>query len=180
LTGLARVEHLGDLGSAEAEDIAQHEHRALAGRQGLESDHERELDRLLRLVSCVRPRRRVGDSFEQDVGIGLEPDRLDPTCRLRRVTHGWYLPGTARSCPQRVQAAVGRDPVKPGAHGRSALERLEATPGGQQCLLDHVLGVLHRAEDPVAVQLQLAPVGFGELAKCLVVPGARPCERGLA
>ena len=37
-----------------------------------------------------------------------------------------------------------------------------------------VLGVLHRAEDPVAVQLQLAPVGVGELAKRLLVSRARP------
>jgi hypothetical protein len=39
---------------------------------------------------------------------------------------------------------------------------------------------MHRAEDAVAVQLQLAPVGLGELAKRLLVARARPCEHGLA
>ncbi|HEY6731667.1 MAG TPA: hypothetical protein VI039_11670 [Solirubrobacterales bacterium] len=43
----------------------------------------------------------------------------------------------------------------------------------------HILGVVLRAEDAVAVHLQLAPVGFGELAKRLLVTRARPRERGL-
>jgi hypothetical protein len=46
--------------------------------------------------------------------------------------------------------------------------------------LHHVLGVVHRAEGAVALQLQLAPVGFGELAKRLLVARARPCEHDLA
>jgi hypothetical protein len=86
---------------------------------------------------------------------------------------------TARPGTQRVQAAVGRDPVEPGAHGGPALERLEVPPGREQRLLHHVLGVLQRTEDAVAVQLQLAPAEFGELAKRLLVPGPRACERRL-
>ena len=38
--GLARVEHLRDLGGAEAEHVAQYERRALAGRQVLKGDDE--------------------------------------------------------------------------------------------------------------------------------------------
>jgi hypothetical protein len=38
---LARVEHLGDLGGAEAEHVAEHQRRALAGRPVLEGDDER-------------------------------------------------------------------------------------------------------------------------------------------
>ena len=30
----------------------------------------------------------MGDVLEQDVRVGLEPDRLDPACGLRRVSHG--------------------------------------------------------------------------------------------
>ncbi len=70
---------------------------------------------------------------------------------------------------QRVQAAIGRDAVEPGAHGCSLLELLKPAPGRQQGFLEHVFCVLHRAEDPVAVQLQLAPVGVGELAERLPV-----------
>jgi hypothetical protein len=46
--------------------------------------------------------------------------------------------------------------------------------------LHQVLGILHRAEDAVAVQLQLAAVAFGELSKRLLVARARPRQRGLA
>ena len=176
---LARVEHLGDLGGAEAEHVAQHECRALAGRQPLQRDDERKLDRLPGLVARRRPGGAVGDVLEQDVGVGLEPDRLAPSGGLGRLIHGLDLPWAARPGAQRVQAAVGRDPVKPGAHRRSALERLEAPPCRKKRLLHQVLGVLQRAEDAVAVQLQLAPVGFGELAKRLLVPRPRPRERGL-
>ena len=87
--------------------------------------------------------------------------------------------GPAAAVAQRVQAPVGRDPVQPGAQRRAVLEAVKPAPGRQQRLLDHVLGVLHRAENPVAVQLQLAPVGVGELAERLLVarPGARRASR---
>ncbi len=45
------------------------------------------------------------------------------------------------------------------------MELVKAAPRGQQRLLEYVLGVLRGAEDPVAVQLKLAPVGVGQLAK---------------
>jgi len=86
--GLARVEHVGDLGGAEAEHVTQHECCALAGRQALEGDDERKLDRLPGLVARRRPGGAVRDVLEQDVGVGLEPDRLGPACGRRRVIHG--------------------------------------------------------------------------------------------
>jgi hypothetical protein len=45
--GLAGIEHLGDLPGAEAEHVAQHEHRALLRREMLTADDERQRDRLL-------------------------------------------------------------------------------------------------------------------------------------
>ena len=36
---------------------------------------------------------------------------------------------------------------------------------------------MHRADDPVDVQLQLTPVGVGELAERVLVAGARTDER---
>jgi len=63
-----------------------------------------------------------------------------------------------RPSAQRVQAGVGRDAVQPCSKRRPALELVALAPGAQQGLLHQVLGVLHRAEHPVAVQLKLAPV----------------------
>jgi hypothetical protein len=157
----------GDLGGPEAEHVAEHQRRALAGRQVLEGDHERQLDRLARL------------DLEQRVRVRVQPQRLDVVCWLERVPHRRDLPGAARTRAQRVEAAVGRDPVEPRAHRGAPLERLDAAPRGQERLLHHVLGVLHRADDAVAVQLQLAPVGLGQRAKRLLVAGTRPPERCL-
>jgi hypothetical protein len=58
--GLAGAEHLGDLGGAQAEHIAEDQSRALARGQVLEADDERELDRLPGLVARGRARGAVG------------------------------------------------------------------------------------------------------------------------
>src|SRR5205823_1604579 len=47
------------------------------------------------------------------------------------------------------------------------------SPGGEQRLLDQVLGILRRSDDPVDVELQLTPVGVGQLAERVLVAGAR-------
>ena len=69
----------------------------------------------------------------------------------------------APAVAQEVQAAVGGDPVQPGAHRRTLLEAVEAAPRGEQRLLHEILGVLEGADDPVAVQLQLAAVALERL-----------------
>src|SRR6266550_4398060 len=45
-----------------------------------------------------------------------------------------------------VETPVGCDPVEPGAQRRPLLEAVEPAPGGEQCFLDEILGVLHGAE----------------------------------
>ena len=77
------VEYLGDLLGAEAEHVAQHEHRALLRREVLKADDERQRDRLFGLVARLRSGSVVRDALDQDVGVGLEPDRL-----ARRVGSG--------------------------------------------------------------------------------------------
>jgi hypothetical protein len=47
-------------------------------------------------------------------------------------------------------------------------------PGRQQGLLERVLRVEGRAEDPVAGHLQLAPVGADEFAERLLLTGPGP------
>ena len=86
--------------------------------------------------------------------------RRDRARRLRgraaRSGSGWWRSGTARRAARRAPRSCSSP--------RQAAE---------QRLLEHVLSVLHRAQHPVAVQLQLAAEGVGELAKRLLVARAR-------
>src|ERR1700723_1379030 len=67
-----------------------------------------------------------------------------------------------------VEAPAGGDLVQPGAQrGAFLAEPADALPGGQHRLLDGVLGVGEGAEHPVAMHLQLPPVGLGELPERL-------------
>ena len=58
---------------------------------------------------------------------------------------------------ERVDADVRGDPVQPRAQA-VALEAVEGAPGAQHRVLDGVLGLERRAEHPVAIGGQLAPV----------------------
>jgi hypothetical protein len=59
--------------------------------------------------------------------------------------------------------------MQPGAQRRSALEPVKPSPGSHHRLLQHVLGVGGRAEDPVAVHLEFAPEYAGEFGERLPV-----------
>jgi len=50
-------------------------------------------------------------------------------------------------------------------------------PGGEERLLDGVLSVLGRAEDAVAVQLQLTPVPLDQLGEGIRVAGLCPGDQ---
>jgi hypothetical protein len=63
-----------------------------------------------------------------------------------------------------------RDAVKPDLQRGSPVEALQPAPGGQQRLLEKILGILNRAEHAIAIQLELPPVGVDELAERLLVP----------
>jgi hypothetical protein len=75
---------------------------------------------------------------------------------------------------QGVQAAVGGDPVQPGADRRALLETGQPAPGRQQRLLKRVLGVLGGAKNPVAMDLQLVLIGVHQLPERVLVPGPGP------
>jgi hypothetical protein len=70
-----RVQHVGDLGRGEPEDVAQEEDGELAGRQDLERGHEGRGNGFRLLVTSFR--------VEEDVGMGLEPDGLAERSVLR-------------------------------------------------------------------------------------------------
>ena len=144
-----------DLWPGPAEHVAQDQDRALATRELLHRGQERELHALPQRV----PRRGVGHGRREP----LEPlvgERLDGL-------------GPARPALELVEAGVRRDPVQPGVHGGAALEPLERPPGAQQRLLHEVLGVVDRAEHPVAVDLQRVAVGLHELPERALVAGGR-------
>jgi hypothetical protein len=132
----AAVEHLGDLRGVEAEHVAKHERCSLSGWEVLERCDERQLDRFSGLIARVGSRRSVEDALQQNVWVGLDPGGLADSGWFgrveREVQRGWW---SAAGVPERVQTAIGCDPVQPGAHRRSLLEALEATPGPQQRFL---------------------------------------------
>src|SRR4029078_13271619 len=68
------------------------------------------------------------------------------------------------------------DPVEPGAQRRPLLEAVEPVPGGEQCLLDEILGVLDGAEQPVAMQLKLAPERLDQRRARALVASLGPLE----
>ena len=72
---------------------------------------------------------------------------------------------------EHVEADVRGDPVQPRAEQRAAVEGLAPAPRAQERLLHGVLGLLERAEHPVAVHVQLAPVALGERVERRFVAG---------
>jgi hypothetical protein len=81
--------------------------------------------------------------------------------------------------PRRVPAAICRGPVKPDLQRGSPVEALRPAPGGQQRLLEKILGILNRAEHAIAMRLELPPVGVDELAERPLVSRAGAGERSL-
>src|SRR6202000_1134510 len=78
---------------------------------------------------------------------------------------------------ERAQAAVGGDPVQPGAQRGAAVVPGQTPPGVQQGLLERVLGILERAEHPVAVHLQFTAVRLGQRPERLAVTGPHPADQ---
>jgi hypothetical protein len=167
--GLEQLRHLRCL---PAEDLAEEQHRALAGREALQRGDERQADRLtgfdlLRRVGCC------GDDVA--VGDGLDPGDLRQRGRKRCVrrlgrteVHG---PGPALPCGEHIETHVRGDAVQPGAQRGAALEPLEAPPCTEEGLLHGILGLERRAQHPVGVAGQLGPVLFEQR---LQLGGAAP------
>jgi len=162
----------------EAEDVPQDEDGDLARRQHLQGGHEGQGDGLGPLVAGLRAG-RIGRAFHEGIGKRLKPGDLAEACRRGRLVcrdvplRGGPPAGRA----QGVEAPVGGDLVQPGADRGASLEPAEPLPGGQQRVLDSVLGVLERSEHSVAVDLQLPAVMLGQFLEGLAVPGLRPRDQ---
>ena len=93
--------------------------------------------------------------------------------------HLGHLPQVLRAAPgrpERIEGTVGRDPVKPRAHRRALLERIKPAPRCEKGLLDQVLGILDRPDDPVNVNLKLTPVRVGQFTERILLAGACTLE----
>ena len=162
----AVVEQLGHLARRPVEDVAQHDRHTLLGRQQLHRGHEREPDPLSLLHDLLRPGGRRGHVGQEQVRVGLEV-RVDGGGRV------------TASLLQHAQADVGRDPVQPRAERRSWLEAVDTSPGAEHRLLERVVGVVQRAEDPVAVPVQLLPMRRSQPHERLLVAGLGGDEHGV-
>ena len=153
--GGRRLERVGrPRGPEKPEHVAQDQHGALARRQVLQRGDERQLDALALLVARLGPGDAVAEA-QALVGVGLDPHRFDERRRgpVVGVGGGAVVDREHELGPplDRLQARVGGDRVEPGAQRAAALEARQPAPGAQQRLLQRVLGVLDRAEHPVAV-----------------------------
>jgi hypothetical protein len=127
----------------------------VARRQDLKRGHEGQRDGFGLLVAGLWAERHVDRTFEEDVGIWLEPDDFAESGRFGRFNPG-DVPLLGRASAgraKRAEAPVGGDPVEPGAERGATVEPSETPPGGQQGVLKGILGVLERSEHPVAVHL---------------------------
>ena len=88
---------------------------------------------------------------------------------LGHLGHPLQVLRAAPGRPERIERTVGRDPVQPGADRRPSLERIQPAPRGEEGLLEQVLRVLDRPDDPVDVHLELTPVRVGQFAERILL-----------
>ena len=120
-----------------------------------------------------RPRRRASRPGRARPTPSRRAACAEPVVRVgrRAVVDRQHALGPPRDL---VQAGVRGDRVEPRAQRAAALEAREAAPRAQRGLLQRVLGVVHRAEHPVAVGVELAAVGLEQLRERVLVARRGP------
>ena len=129
-------------------DLEQDERRALIGRKALHVVHEHAQ---VRAPVDLRREPLGGRS------VFVELDLLAPRAHHR-------------------EAAVARDGVEPGLEVDDLVARPQRAIGGQEGVLQDVLGLLARAEHVLAEREQPAVVGVVERLERGIVPAANPSE----
>jgi hypothetical protein len=116
------AEHLGDLGRLESDEMAQHDERALLGREASEAT--------LQLVA-------IGDAQEVVRRAG-KIDWEDPDGRAE-----------ASLTPRHGDARPDKETVQPRVEAVRIAESGQVTPSDHQRVLDGILGPIDVAEDPL-------------------------------
>jgi hypothetical protein len=178
--GDARLEQRRHVSCRPAEHVAQDQRRPLPRRQELDGGEERQLDRLPGSDDISRLRPAFLNPFQKSVRVRLQPRQIGRgrkrSAGIRRRRAHLMRQHSSWQPLQRIQAKVRGDPVKPGPEQRTALEFGAPPPRPQECLLHVILGILHRAEHPIAVHLQLAPVHLGQPRESVFIPSAHRCQ----
>ena len=173
-------QEIGCLAGGETEHVAQDQHGTLAGRQVLQRRDECQLDALPLLETGLGSRVAVRDP-ELLIGVGLDPHGLgegvgETVAGTRGRPMVDWEHAFRPSCDH-VEAGVGRDPVEPRTQRATLLELLQPAPRAEQRVLEGVVGVVDRAQHPVAVRVELTSVGIHEAAKRVTVTLARCFEQ---
>src|SRR5712691_10446110 len=87
------------------------------------------------------------------------------------------LGGPRASACDGGEADVGGDGVQPGGELRARLVAVGAFPGAQHRLLERVVGVVERAEHPVAMEVERSPVWLDQERERLLVHRLRDATR---
>jgi hypothetical protein len=143
----------------------------LVRAQVLKGGDERELDTLALFVAGFR-RRPPGRDANRIVGVRLEPGRLGDRgagrrARLSRRAEIVREHPSAAS-PQLSQADVRGDRIQPRPGRAGVTQPCYPAPRPQQHLLHRVVGVVYRAEHPVAVRVELGSVWLNEIREIAV------------
>src|SRR2546427_13075842 len=88
-----------------------------------------------------------------------------------------HLGRSFASARDRGETDVRGDGVQPGGELRARLVAVGAFPGAQHRLLERVVGVVERAEHPVAVEVERAAVWFDQERERLLVHRRRDATR---
>src|SRR5262249_12255582 len=85
----------------------------------------------------------------------------------------------SRTPAERVEADVGGDPAKPGSQRASPLVAGQRLPGPDHRLLKGILGVVKRAQQPLALGVEGRPVPLDQAPECLLVALPSGCQQRL-
>src|SRR5215211_7132438 len=88
-----------------------------------------------------------------------------------------YLGRPRASACDRSEADVHGDGVQPGGELRARLVAVGAFPRAQHCLLERVVGVVERAEHPIAVKVERTAVWLDQERERLLVHRLRDATR---
>jgi hypothetical protein len=141
--GDAGAEQVGDLLGGPGEHVTQDQHGPLGAGQQLQGGDEGQGDALAPVHDGGGVGVGVGELVEQRIGVRLQPRDVERAADR-----------AAGPAVDHLEAGRGADPIQPVPQRRPALIPVEPPPGTQQRLLDRLLGVVERAEHPVAVQVK--------------------------